>query len=196
MLKLKSNGELGIVAVDFARVLGGVSDGVIAAVGSVGKSGAKLKVANGSLQTKGQRTHLFLTILHVNFIAYLSMEIEPNSVQCTSGVIALKVRNGTELLDKGLGELFGLVLVARDNVVAFKSLVDIELVVEVNGHAEEISHFLSGGVVAVAGGVESREAGTVLAPFCLEIRTYLSKCPLILESLRNQSSKIHTVSPE
>lgn len=93
------------------------------------------------------------------------MEIEPNSIQFPGGVIALKVRNGSELLHEGLGELFGLVLVARDNVVAFKCLVDIELVVEVNGHAEEISHFLSGGVVAVAGGVEGREAGTVLAPF-------------------------------
>jgi hypothetical protein len=93
------------------------------------------------------------------------MEIEPNSVQLTSGVIALKVRNGSELLNEGLSELFGLVLVARDNVMAFKCLVDVELVVEVNGHTEEISHFLSGGVVAVARGVEGREAGTVLAPF-------------------------------
>jgi hypothetical protein len=51
MLTLKFNGELGVVAVDFARVLGGVRNGVIASVGSVGNSGAKLKVANGSLQT-------------------------------------------------------------------------------------------------------------------------------------------------
>jgi len=108
---------------------------------------------------------ILFTLLLVKLIAYLSMEIEPNSVQLTSGVIALKVRNGSELLNEGLGELLGLVLVARDNVVAFKCLVDIELVVEVNGHAEEISHFLSGSVVAVAGGVEGREAGTVLAPF-------------------------------
>jgi hypothetical protein len=134
----------------------------LAALGTVGRS---LRLRTGPCrQMVNELFHLLLLLVNVN--AYLSMEIEPNSVQLASGVIALKIRNGSKFLNEGLGELFGLVLVARDNVVAFESLVDIELVIEVNGHAEEISHFLSGLVVAVARGIESREARTVLTPFC------------------------------
>ena len=60
------------------------------------------------------------------------MEVKPDSVQISSTSIALQIGNSTEFLDKSLGELFALVLVARDNAVTLQSLVQIKFMVEVD----------------------------------------------------------------
>lgn len=97
---------------------------------------------------------------------YLGMEVQPDSVQGTGSGVALQVGNSAELLDESLGVLLALVSVARHDTVALQSLVDVVLVVEVNGHTVEVGNFLVLGVLGVALGLESGKACTVLVPFC------------------------------
>ena len=64
--------------------------------------------------------------------AYLGVEVQPDGIQSSSGIVALQVGGCLELLDKRIGDLSALVSVTRGNTMTCKSLVNVVFVVEVD----------------------------------------------------------------